>query len=63
MSVVDFEGNNQIIREIGSLPEEEVTDEQREQFTNAVAENVTVLLLSGPLTPEQATAADQFLME
>jgi hypothetical protein len=56
-----FERNNTIIREIGSLPDEEVTDEQRERFIEAVAENVGGLLLRGNLTPAQATAIDHFL--
>jgi hypothetical protein len=57
--MADFEQNNQTIQDIGS--QSEWTEEELDQFATAVAENVTELLLSGPLTGEQAEAVNGFL--
>lgn len=55
----EFNQNNQTIQTLGS--QQALTEEQQEELVTAIAENVTELLLSGPLTPEQAAAINNFL--
>lgn len=54
----NFEQNNETIRSLAE--QEELTDEQADQMSQAIAENVADMMTRQPLTCEQGEALDRF---